>query len=44
MARPPLSRPGKAPPDIDTKRLTQADAVPIAWSEQRQKLGLSSRH
>lgn len=30
---------GKAPADIDTKRLTQADAVPIAWSEQRQKLG-----
>jgi hypothetical protein len=34
---------GKAPAGIDTKCLTQADAIPIAWSEQRQKLGLSSR-
>lgn len=35
---------GKALAGIDTKRLTQADAIPIAWSEQRQKLGFSSRH
>jgi len=35
---------GKAPAGIDTKRLTQADAISIAWSEQRQKLGFSSRH
>lgn len=34
---------GKAPAGIDTKRLTQADAIPIAWSEQRQKLGFSVR-
>jgi len=34
---------GKAPADIDTKRLTQTDAIPIAWSEQRQKLGFLSR-
>ncbi|MFZ5725824.1 MAG: hypothetical protein ACOY4C_05385 [Pseudomonadota bacterium] len=32
---------GKAPAGIDTKRLTQADAIPIAWSQQRQKLGFS---
>ena len=35
---------GKAPAGIDTKRLTQADAISIAWSQQRQKLGFSSRH
>lgn len=33
---------GKAPAGIDTKRLTQTDAIPIAWNEQRQKLGFSS--
>lgn len=34
---------GKTPAGIDTKRLTQTDAIPIGWSEQRQKLGFSSR-
>lgn len=32
---------GKVPAGIDTKCLTQADAIPIAWSKQRQKLGFS---
>ena len=34
---------GKAPAGIDTKRLTQTDAIPIVWREQRQKLGFSAR-
>lgn len=35
---------GKAPAGIDTKRLTQTDAIPLSWNKQRQKLGFSSRH
>jgi len=34
---------GKAPADIDTKRLTQADAIPLSWNEQQQNLGFSAR-
>jgi hypothetical protein len=34
---------GKAPADIDTKRLTQTDAIPIVWREQQKKLGFSVR-
>ncbi|MFC6487682.1 recombinase family protein [Nitratireductor sp. GCM10026969] len=33
---------GKAPPHMDTKRLTQADAIPITWVEQRLHLGISA--
>lgn len=34
---------GKAPPHIDTKRLTQSDAIPLSWTEQRRRLGISER-
>ncbi|MDD3797830.1 MAG: recombinase family protein [Novosphingobium sp.] len=34
---------GKAPAGIDTKCLTQADAISPSWNEQRQKLGFSLR-
>jgi hypothetical protein len=32
---------GKVPAGIDTKCLTQSDAIPIGWGKQRQKLGFS---
>jgi hypothetical protein len=35
---------GKAPTGVDTKRLTQANAIPLSRNGQRQKLGISSRH
>lgn len=34
---------GKTPAGIDTKRLTQTNAIPIGWGEQRRRLGFSSR-
>lgn len=34
---------GKTPAGIDTKRLTQTDAIPIGWANQRQKLGFPFR-
>jgi hypothetical protein len=34
---------GSTPAGIDTKRLTQTDATPIRWADQRSRFGFTAR-